>query len=318
MLMVELAAGLVLLVLGGDFLVRGSVGLAERLNVSPLLIGIVLVGFGTSSPELMTSLLAALQDAPGIAVGNVVGSNTANILLILGIAAILCPLSAEPKALMRDGFVMSAAALAALALSIHGSIPRPAGLALVAALAAYLVFTYRAENGKNTPSAEMHRAEGQAVTALPWTKSVPVLCLLALSGLAMTLLGAKWLVGSSVALASSMGISETVIGLTIVAVGTSLPELVTSVVAALRKQTDIAFGNILGSNIYNILGILGVTSLVKPIAIPPEILSFDIWVMLGATALLMVFAKTGHRICRLEGWALLGLYGLYIGKLVFA
>ncbi|MBD8876511.1 calcium/sodium antiporter [Roseibium polysiphoniae] len=315
MLILELVAGLALLVLGGDLLVRGSVGLAERMKISPLLIGIVLVGFGTSTPELMTSLLAALNGSPGIAVGNVIGSNTANILLILGTAAIIFPMKADTKALMRDGLVVSAAALACLALAYLGNVSRLSGGLLVLALTAYLVFTYRAESGQQTPSADMHRAEGEAVTARPWTQSAPVLAALTIGGLIMTMLGAKFLVDSSVVLATRMGIDEAVIGLTVVALGTSLPELVTSVVAALRRQTDIAFGNILGSNIYNIFGILGVTAMVKPIEMPEQILSFDIWVMLAATALLMIFARTGHRICRLEGAALLGLYGLYLGKL---
>ncbi|WP_417689873.1 calcium/sodium antiporter [Roseibium sp.] len=318
MLATELVAGLALLVLGGDVLVRGSVGLAERMNISPLLIGIVLVGFGTSTPELMTSLIAALNGSAGIAVGNVVGSNTANILLILGIAALIYPLRADPRALMRDGLVMTLAALACLALGAFGTIDRVSGVLLLLALAIYLLVTYRAERGTHTPSAEMHRAESQAVTAHPWTRSYPALVVMALSGLGLTMLGAKWLVGASVELAQQFGISETIIGLTIVAVGTSLPELVTSVIAALKRQPDIAFGNILGSNIYNVLGILGFTALVKPIDVPEQIMRFDVWVMLAATILLLIFARTGKQICRIEGGLLLGAYALYVGKLALS
>ncbi|WP_417671729.1 calcium/sodium antiporter [Roseibium sp.] len=318
MLVLQLVAGLGLLVLGGDFLVRGSVGLAERWNISPLLIGIVLVGFGTSTPELMTSLIAALDGAPGIAVGNVVGSNSANILFILGVAAVLSPLRADPRALLRDGLVMLFAAIACLALSYIGTIHRVSGLLLVLSLTAYLLVTYLAERGTNSPSAQMHRAEGRATTARPWSQSYPALGALAVSGLALTLLGAKWLVDGSVDLARQFGISETVIGLTIVAVGTSLPELVTSVVAALKRQSDIAFGNIVGSNIYNILGILGFTALITPIDVPARIIAFDIWIMLGATVLLLAFAHTGHRVSRREGAVLLCAYGLYIGTLASA
>lgn len=318
MLAVELVAGLVLLVLGGDLLVRGSVGIAERMNVSPLLIGLTLVGFGTSTPELLTSVLAALKDAPGIAVGNIVGSNTANILLILGAAAVIYPLATEPKALRRDGAVVAFAALVCLALSFAGYIARPVGLIMVLALAAYIAYTYIAERKDKDPSAAMHRAEADAVVAQPHPHVLWLLIVMTVGGLLATMLGAKWLVDGSIDLASAFGISETVIGLTIVAVGTSLPELVTSVVAALRRQSDIALGNILGSNIYNVLGILGVTALVKPIPVPDQIMAFDIWVMLGATALLLIFARTGNRICRAEGGVFLALYGGYITVLALS
>ncbi|AXS41173.1 calcium/sodium antiporter [Breoghania sp. L-A4] len=318
MLFVELFAGLLLLVLGGDLLVRGSVGLAERLNVSPLLIGLVLVGFGTSTPELLTSVLAALDGSPGIAIGNVVGSNIANILLILGTAAIIHPLRANPEALRRDGSVVALAAMVALGLALAGTIDRLSGMAMLLGLAGYIGYTYRAERGKSTPSAEMHRAEAHAVVAQPHPSKAWLLGLMAAGGLAITMLGAHWLVSASIELATRFGVSDTIIGLTIVAVGTSLPELVTSVVAALRKQADIAFGNILGSNIYNVLGILGVTAVIQPIDVPQQIVQLDIWVMIGATALLLVFARSGHRICRLEGFALLGLYGAYMAVLALA
>ena len=307
----EIALGLVFLVAGGDVLVRGSVGLAKRFGISELLIGLVLVGFGTSTPELMTSLLAALNGSAGIAVGNVAGSNIANILLILGLTAVICPLRVEPAALMRDGPANLLAALAFTGLAISGFVGREAGLALVLSLAAYLVLTYRMEKGTRTPSAELHRSEVQLV-ASPAPKTGLLLSLaMAFGGLAMILGGAHFLVAGATQLAQAAGISDAVIGVTIVAVGTSLPELVTSVVAALKRQTDIALGNILGSNLFNILGILGVTALVSPLKVPHEIMQLDIWVLLGATAILLVFSMSGWRICRREGAVMLVAYGVY-------
>lgn len=317
MLYFELAAGFLLLVIGGDTLVRGSVGLARRFGLSPLLIGLVLVGFGTSTPELLTSLLAALNGAPGIAVGNVAGSNIANSLLILGLAAVIAPLVTDPAAMRRDGLVVLATALAFVGLAMVGEISRLTGAILLAGLASYIVFTYRTEKGKHTPSAEMHRAEADASTAQPWLDTLPALLVMVVAGLAMTLLGAHWLVSGATTLARSFGISEAIIGVTIVAVGTSLPELVTSVVASLKRQSDIALGNILGSNIFNIAGILGVTALVHPIAIPVEIATRDIWVMLAATIMLLVFAMSGWRICRREGALMLTSYIAYAGYLAW-
>ncbi len=323
MLALELLAGLGLLVLGGDLLVRGAVGLANRLNISPLLIGIVLVGFGTSTPELVTSLIAAMENAPGIAVGNIVGSNTANILLILGIAALIHPLKADPRALIRDGLVLALSALACVALSYAGFVSRLSGSLLLLSLSAYLVVTYRSERRTHhpalgTPGAKELPADPVVVVVRPWLHSSIALVAAVSAGLGLTVLGARFLVEASVELARHFDVSETVIGLTIVAVGTSLPELVTSVIAAVKRQTAIALGNIVGSNIYNVLGILGATSLIKPIEIPARILSLDIWVMVLATALLLVFARTGHRICRLEGAAFLGIYVFYTATLVLS
>ncbi|MGX1496260.1 calcium/sodium antiporter [Roseibium aggregatum] len=307
----EIALGLVLLVAGGDVLVRGSVGLAKRFGLSELLIGLVLVGFGTSTPELMTSVLAALNGSAGIAVGNVAGSNIANILLILGLTAVICPLRVEPAALLRDGPANLLAALAFTGLSITGFIGREAGVALVLALAAYLVLTYRMEKGTHTPSAELHRGEVQLVAPPAWKTSLLLSLVMAFGGLVMILGGAHFLVAGATRLAQAAGISDAVIGVTIVAVGTSLPELVTSVIAALKRQTDIALGNILGSNLFNILGILGVTALVSPLQVPQEIMQLDIWVLLGATAILLAFSMSGWRICRREGAVMLFAYGAY-------
>ncbi len=308
MLFLELAAGMALLIAGGDCLVRGAVTFAVWLRVSPLLIGLTVVGFGTSMPELVTSLQAAFAGSPGIAIGNVVGSNTANILLILGLAAVLAPIPVARPAFLRDGTVAAVAALVCLGVILTGSLSRASGLILVAMLAGYIICAAR--NERASQDAENPRGESVADG-----RNVPVAVALVVGGLVATILGARLLVGGAVELAALAGVSDAVIGLTVVAVGTSLPELVTAVVAACRRQPDIAFGNVVGSNIYNVLGILGVTAAVHPIPVPPEIIRFDIWVMLAATAALTLAAVTGWRVTRTEGAAMLACYGAYLGVL---
>lgn len=316
MTVLEILLGLALLVAGGDLLVRGSVGLAQRFGISELLIGLVLVGFGTSTPELMTSVLAALNGSPGIAVGNVAGSNIANILLILGLTALICPLRVDPAALMRDGPANALAALAFTGLALTGLIGREAGLALILALAAYLVITYRMEKGQKTPAAELHRGGTELVIPQPKPSYLSLNLLMAFGGLVMILGGAHFLVAGASTIARAAGVSDAVIGVTIVAVGTSLPELVTSVMAALKRQTDIALGNILGSNLFNILGILGLTAVISPLQVPQEIMRLDIWVLLGATAALLVFAMSGWRLSRREGALMLLAYVGYTGVIL--
>jgi len=314
MSVVLILAGFVLLLVGGESLVRGAVAAARRLGVSPLLIGLTLVGFGTSTPELVTSIDAALVGSPGIAIGNVVGSNIANILLILGLAAVLSPIVCRPKAFQRDGAALVGSAAIGAAAMLLGSLNRFAGVALVGLLLGYVVWTYLTERGHpGSDSAAAHAGEASAAEPGPTRLGTAVLFVAA--GIAATVLGAHWLVRGAIGLAREAGISETLLGLTLVAVGTSLPELVTSVVATLRRQGDIAFGNIVGSNIYNILGVLGATALVQPIPVPPEVLRQDLWVMLGATALLVVFTVTGWRLARGEGGILMACYAGYIAVL---
>jgi len=316
MLYFEIAGGLILLVVGGDALVRGAVSLAERLGVSRLLIGLTLVGFGTSTPELVTSLQAAAIGAPGIAVGNVIGSNTANILLILGAAALISPLTTAKGAFIRDGTVLVVASALCVGIVLHGHLGRFWGVVFVASLLAYIVFTFLLERRIKDASAMMHEAEAEAAPEGP--SRVWLALVLTVGGIALTILGARILVDGAIRLAGAAGVSETIIGLTIVAIGTSLPELVTAVMAALRGQSDIAFGNVVGSNIYNILGILGVTALVTPIPVPVEIAETDIWVMVGATLLFLAFSFTGWRLSRLEGSVFLAGYAAYLAWLVCA
>ncbi|HRY23432.1 MAG TPA: calcium/sodium antiporter [Geminicoccaceae bacterium] len=315
-MLASLILGFVLLVVGGESLVRGAVATATRLGLSPLFIGIVLVGFGTSTPELVTSVQAALAGSPGIAVGNIVGSNIANILLILGVGALLLPMACHPGAFYRDGtvLVLSAAALGAVVLV--GALDRWTGLAFVAALLAYVAFTYVRESDSPDEAAQMHEAEA-ALQLTEQPMPLWLALLIALAGIALTIVGARLLVSGAIELATAMGVSETLIGLTVVAVGTSLPELVTAVIAALKKEADVAFGNIVGSNIYNTLGILGITATVQPLDVPREIADFDIWVMLAATVLLLFFAISGWRVSRREGAVLLALYAAYVGYLAW-
>lgn len=302
MIWLQLGVGLFLLLGGGEALVRGSVSIAHRLGVSPLLIGLTLVGFGTSMPELVASVEAALLGAPGIAIGNVVGSNIANILLILGIAAIVFPVATSKNAFQRDGAVLIGASLLLLGAVLTGSLSSIFGAILVALLAAYMVYTYRTERNVEAPQE----------TVLTQSMPLSLAIILTIGGIIAVVAGAAMLVKAAVIIAENAGISQAVIGVTLVAVGTSLPELAASLMAALRRQGDVAFGNIVGSNIFNILGIAGITAIVSPIAIPAEIGNFDIWVMLGAAGLLVVFAITGWRITRTEGVLFLAAYAAYI------
>lgn len=310
MILFLLITGLLLLVVGGELLVRGAVAIAEWLRVSPLLIGLTLVGFGTSTPELVTSLQAALEGSPGISVGNVVGSNIANILLILGISALIFPIAVSKAAFRRDGVVLALAAFMCLGAVLFGELGRIIGSVLVMFLIAYILFAFTQER-------QTLVAVSTKPTLTTPNKHIWLQFLLLFAGLALTILGARLLVSSAIDIAARLQVPDTIVGLTIVAVGTSLPELVTSLMAAFRKQGDLAFGNIVGSNIYNIFGILGVTALVKPISVPPQIAHFDIWVMCGATALLVIVTMTRWRITRAEGGLMLLGYAAYLGWLGF-
>jgi cation:H+ antiporter len=316
MIYLQLMGGLVLLFLGGSALVRGAVSVARRAGLSPLVIGLTLVGFGTSMPELLTSVDAALAGSPGIALGNVVGSNIANILLVLGLAALIYPMRVSSVAFRRDGALVMAASLICVGVFFVGEVGRVIGLLLLGLLAAYIVLMYREESKSGVGTAAHQAADSDKGRARPDKLWIGIVALI--GGIALTMAGARLMVGSSIALAEIAGLSETVIGLTIVAVGTSLPELVTSVVAAYRREADIALGNVIGSNVFNVLGILGVTVIVQPLTVPAELLGLDVWVMLAATVVLVIFAVSAWRISRWEGAVLLGAYGAYVGYLVAA
>lgn len=306
-----LVLGVAMLTVGGEALIRGSLAAARRLGVSPLLSGLVIVGFGTSTPELVVSVDAALNEQPDIAIGNVVGSNIGNILLILGLCALITPLAVRPLALRRDAVTVIAASILFLILVGRGTLGFVDALILLLALAAYLIWAYWSERFHTVPSAELHQAEFDELSALP--KSVVWIAATVITGLLLLIAGSRVLLTGAVGIAVHFGVSEAVIGLTLVAVGTSLPELSISVIAALRRHADVAVGNVLGSNIFNVLGILGVSALLQPLPVHARILQFDQWVMLGTSLLLLFFLYTGRRLSRLEGGILLAGYAVYAG-----
>lgn len=304
----QLVTGLILILIGGEGLVRGGVALAERLGISPLVIGVTLIAFGTSAPELATCIDAALRGAPGIAVGNVIGSNIANVLLILAIGALLFPITAERRALGRDGSVLLASALICAAIVASGHIGRWLGAALLIGLVVYLIVTALDDRRHRAKKDEDRHAKADGGPFAVALNLGLIAC-----GLGAVLLGADLLVSGAIELAGRLGVSDAVMGLTVVAIGTSLPELATAVIASLKREGGLAFGNVVGSNIFNTLGIFGVTALAQPIDVPGDVAGFDIWVMLAATALLLIFAITNWRISRPEGAVLLIGYIVYIG-----
>ena len=293
--------GLVLLIAGAELLVRSSSAIAVRLGVSPLIIGLTIVAFGTSAPELVASVMAALAQSPGIAIGNIVGSNIANGLLVAGATALVTPIAVSRATLRRDGVVALVAAAAFWLICALGLLITGVGVALLLALVAYLVLTYRVGEAATAQQANQHG----------WP--MPMALLGAVAGVVLLALGGQYLVNAAVSLAAALGVSEAVVGLTIIAVGTSLPELATSLLAAVRKQSDIALGNVIGSNIINVLGIGGLTAILSPGAIPARLIMVDFPVMLATTVLLLGFALTGRRIGQVEGLLLVSGFALYNG-----
>ncbi len=308
---VLIAAGFVLLILGAEALVHGGVAVARRLNVSPLLIGVTIVAYGTSTPELLVSVNASVNQAYGIAVGNVVGSNTFNILFILGLTALISPITVSARAIGRDGlFALAAAGLFiwfALRMTVLGPLE---GGVMLAVLLAMILISYAQESASGAEPEETRHTRER-----PLEHTALIDIALIIVGIALLILGAEILVQSSIAIARANGISETVIGLTLIAAGTSLPELATSVVAALRGNPDIALGNITGSNIYNILAILGVASVIGPVEIDPQIKAVDMWVMLAATLALFPPMFLGNRMGRFYGLLLFAGYLGYVAYL---
>lgn len=305
-------AGFALLLFGGESVVRGSVALAQRLGVSPLIVGLTIVGFGTSLPEMVVSVNAALVGSPGLAVGNVVGSNIANILLILGVAAVIAPIAVHPGAVKRDLLGMSAATLVYVGLGMSGQIVFWQGVLMLIALMSYIGFTVWHDNKSNDEAAELHRDEAAEMGEIP-LRTVSIAGII-IVGLFAVVVGAEWLVTGATTLATEFGVPEEVIGLTVVAIGTSLPELATSIVAAYRGHSDVCVGNVLGSNLFNLFGITGVTALFAPLPFSDKIVSFDLWILLAATAIIIPFMLTGRRISRPEGIVLLILYVSFIAS----
>lgn len=308
--------GLLLLVLGADLLVRGASRLSLSFGISPLVVGLTVVAFGTSAPELAVSLQGALSGQGDIAVGNVVGSNIFNVLFILGVSALVTPLVVHRQVVLQELPVMLAVSLLLWGLAANGLIGRAEGALLAGLLVVYVLMLYR--QVRRQPVGSEPGAEAELPAGGRWLDRLWVQLLLIVLGLALLVLGSRWLVAAAIGFAARLGISELVVGLTIVAAGTSLPEVATSVMAALRGQRDIAVGNVVGSNIFNILGVLGLSALFAPegLAVATQALRFDLPLMVGVAALCLPVLLSGHRISRGEGALLLAAYVGYTAWLV--
>lgn len=317
---VWMVAGLVALVAGAEVLVRGASRIAATLGISPLVIGLTVVAFGTSAPELAVSLQSAFAGQPDLALGNVVGSNIFNILLIVGISAVIVPLVVAQQLIRLDVPLMIVASVTLLLFGLDGRINRLDGLILFGGLLAYLVLLVRKSRSESAEISSEYDQEfgGSAPVrgAKAWTGNLA----LVLAGLIGLVFGSRWLVAGAVEIARALGLSELIVGLTIVAAGTSLPEVATSIVAAVRGERDIAVGNAVGSNIFNILGVLGLASAIAPngIAVSAAALRFDIPVMIAVAIATLPIFFTGHQISRWEGWVFLAFYVAYTTDLVLS
>jgi cation:H+ antiporter len=308
--------GLALLVAGAEALVRGAGKLAISFGVSPLVVGLTVVAFGTSSPEMAVSVQSALDGKVDIAIGNVVGSNIFNVLFILGVCALIAPLVINRQIIKQEVPIMIAASVLLIGFMWNGDISRLEAIIMFALLVVYTVFLV-VQSRKETKSAQPADDSGLDMGS-GWDRHWAVQVVLIVIGLVLLVQGSNWLVEAAIIFAKSMGVSELVIGLTIVAAGTSMPEVATSILATIRGQRDIAVGNVIGSNTFNILGVLGVTGIVAPVGlvVAPSILSFDMWVMLAvAVACLPVFFS-GREIARWEGAVFVGYYAAYTAYLI--
>lgn len=309
---VYIVAGLVLLFVGGEGLVRGSVSVAERLGLSKLIIGLVIVGFGTSTPELLVSVNAALDGVPEIAIGNVIGSNIANVLLIVGIAIVILPISGWNRTAVRDGLVATLVGLGLFGLLYSDVIGRVEGIVLLVVLGVYLSASYWLE--RRDKNSQVFDHETEEFEDVP-IKNGWLALLFVVGGIAILVFGADLLVKGAVSVARTFGVPDAVIGLSLVAVGTSLPELATAIVAALRRHSDVVLGNVIGSNIFNILAILGTTAVITPIEVSARFRELDALVMLAASVLLVVLLFAFKQIGRVWGGAMLAAYAAYMGYL---
>nr|WP_059390492.1 calcium/sodium antiporter [Pseudomonas toyotomiensis] len=314
---VYLIAGLVLLVAGAEVLVRGAAKLAAQFGIPPLVIGLTVVAFGTSAPETAVSVQSALNGSGDLAIGNVVGSNIANVLLILGVTALVAPLVVSRQLIRLDVPIMIGASLVTFGLAWDGELSRFDGALLFVGVLAYTGFLiYSARKDKGGDDDEFAKEFGLDEAPKPYAWAINLGLIIA--GLVLLVVGSNFLVEGAVTLARALGISELVIGLTVVAVGTSLPELATSILAAIKGERDIAVGNIVGSNIFNLLCVLGLASMVAPaaIAVSPNALAFDFPVMIAVAIACLPIFFSGYRINRWEGLLFLGYYVAYTLYLV--
>ena len=306
-----LLLGLVLLYFGAEGLVRGSSSMALRLGVSPLLVGLTVVAFGTSAPEMMVSVKAAYLGQGDISVGNVVGSNICNIGLILAFSALIVPIKVASQIVRIDTPIMIGTTALAIALLYDGALSRTEGIIFFLLLVVYVVFSIRLAKRQATDPLAQEFSDEMKISKT----GVALDVLLVIGGLVMLVFGARFLVDSAIVVAKAFGLSEAVIGLTIVAIGTSLPEFATSLIAAIKKEADIAVGNVVGSNIFNILGILGISAFITPLS-SSGITGIDLGVMAGFAIALWGFSASGHRITRIEGLIMMAAYAAYVWLLV--
>jgi cation:H+ antiporter len=307
--------GLAMLLVAGDTLVKGAVNLSLRLGIPALVVSLTIVAFGTSAPELLISVNAVLAESPGIALGNVVGSNTANILLVLGVPALVATMHTSECDTRKSFAFMLAASVLFIGLAMRGTFDAIAGGVMLSVLALILVDAFRAAMAHRRLAEQLGEdedLEGSDPSMPGW--KIALFLVLGLIGLP---LGADILVDNASLIARAWGVSDAVIGLTLVAVGTSLPELATTVMAALRRQADVALGNVIGSNMFNLLAIIGIASLIGPIPVEPGFLTFDLWVMLGASLLLVPFVYLHRDITRIWGLVLTGAYATYLLLVLF-
>ena len=297
--------GLFLLLISGDFLVRGAIQLSNRMGVSPLLVSLTVVAFGTSAPELIVAIKATLSGSPGLALGNVVGSNIANILLVLGLPTLIMGLKNNIADTKRSFCLMIVASLLFIVFGLSGSFSWVYGVVLLSVLAFFLLDTFR-QNSKKASNSEILEFQ-QKISHSWWT--IILFLILGVIGLP---LGADLLVTNASALAKGYGVSDAIVGLTLVAIGTSLPELATTFIAFVRKKAEIVLGNLIGSNIFNLLAIIGITSLISPVPVDPTFIKFDFWVMLAASALIAPFILLKIQFNRLSGFLFVALYISYL------
>lgn len=317
-------AGLALLIVGAEGLVRGASKLALSFGLSPLVVGLTIVSIGTSSPEIAVSLGAAVQGNTDMAVGNVVGSNIFNVLFILGLSALIIPLTVHTQIIRQEIPIMVGVSVLLLVMGLDGELGWQDGILLTVLMLAYIVFLVVQGRKAGKQEAQEFEQEIKPSQSGAWDGSLPVQLLLIALGLAALVLGANWLVDSAVHMAKSLGVSDLIIGLTIVAAGTSAPELATSIMAALKGERDIAVGNVVGSNIFNILGCLGLSSLFGlasgngGLVLSDAVMRFDIWVMLAVALACIPIFLTGAQVARWEGGLFVLYYVAYVAYLILA
>jgi cation:H+ antiporter len=319
--MLAFLAGLIALVVGADLLVRGASKFALSFGISPLVIGLTIVAFGTSAPEVAVSVGAVLNGQTDIAIGNVVGSNIFNVLFILGVSALIVPLVVNVQLIRQEVPIMIGASLLLLALTMDGKLSFFDGLFLFVLLVAYTVFLVRQSRQETKAAQAEYAAEIKSAAPGNWQSNKLAQMALIVGGLVLLVLGSDWLVSASITFAKALGVSDLVIGLTIVAAGTSMPEVATSITAAIKGERDIAVGNVVGSNTFNILGCLGVSGLVSGdvgLTMAPALLNFDVWVMLAVALACLPIFTTGREIARWEGAVFFAYYAAYVAYLILA